>query len=584
MSNVKIEGGAIRIDGTPTQILSGTIHYFRVRPEQWRDRIGKARMMGLNTIETYLCHNLHEPHPGEFDFSGGLDFEHFLDEVAAAGLYAIVRPGPYICAEWENGGLPPWISAIPGIQLRCSNPAFLEVCDRYLNEVLPRLRKHLATAGGPVIAMQIENEYGSFGNDKKYLNHLRDLFLANRIDVPLFTSDGPSDWMIQGGTLPDVFQTLNFGSDAENAFASGRKYRPEGPDFCMEFWNGWFDHWGEQHHTRPAADAADTLDAILKNGGSVNFFVFCGGTNFGFMAGANGNGDQPGDYAPTVTSYDYDGPLSEAGDPTEKFFAFQSVIRKYHPDHPFGKPAPSPKAAYGAVPLRWSAPLFGELDRLADRRDFLKPPTMEECGQSYGFIHYRTHLNGPFSEPLYFPEVRDRVMAFLDGRYLGTVYRNDDSRRIPLTVPDGGGVLDLLVENTGRINYGPLVGRDQKGLLGGVGICWQLQSGFSVWNLELDNIDRVQYGAFAEAENIPAFHKGEFEIDTPCDTFLEFPGKKGVVWINGFNLGRYWEIGPGNTLYVPAPLLKKGRNEVVVLELHQLRDGAVRFVDAPNLG
>lgn len=583
MAEIEISGGAIRVGGVPTQIISGTIHYFRICREQWADRIAKAKMMGLNAIETYVCHNLHEPEPGRFDFSGMLDLEAFLGEIRKAGLYAIVRPGPYICAEWENGGLPAWLSVQPGVEFRCMNPAFLEANDRYLDALLPRVKEHLYTAGGPVIMMQIENEYGSYGNDKEYLEHVRQVFLRNGIDVPLFTSDGPCDWMLQGGTIPECFQTVNFGSRSAGAFAKSREYRPDGPDFCMEFWNGWFDHWGEKHHTRDAGDVAEELDAMLKSGASVNFYVFCGGTNFGFTAGANGNGEKPGDYAPTVTSYDYDSPLTEWGDPTPKFFACREVIRRYRPDAPFGTPEPVRKAAYGEVALTESAPLLGQLDRLAEKRESVRPPTMEACGQSFGFIHYRTKLSGPFRDRLYFPQVHDRVTAYADGAYLGTVYRNDEERFLPVETGPGGAVLDLLVENTGRINYGPLVGRDLKGLPLGVGVTWQMLSHFEVWNLELDDISNIRYGAFAEAENIPAFHRGEFEAEEIADTFLEFPGVKGIVWINGFNIGRYWNIGPGNTLYVPAPLLKKGRNEIAVLELHKLRGPCVVFTDRPQL-
>ena len=583
MAGVEISGGAIRIAGKPTQIISGPIHYFRIRPEQWRDRIAKAKMMGLNAIETYVCHNLHEPKPGQFDFAGMLDLEAFLGEIHRAGLYAIVRPGPYICAEWENGGLPAWLSARPGVEFRCMNPAFLAANDRYLNTVLPLVKKHLYTAGGPVIMLQIENEYGSYGNDKAYLRHVRQICLDNGIDVPLFTSDGPDDWMLQGGTIPECFQTVNFGSRSAEAFAQSRKYRPEGPDFCMDFWNGWFDHWGEEHHTRAADDVAQELDAMLKTGASVNFFVFCGGTNFGFTAGANGNGDRPGDYAPTVTSYDYDGPLTEWGDPTPKFFACQEVIRKYRPDAPFGTPSPVRKAAYGKAELTESAPLLEALDRLAAKHESVRPPTMEACGQNFGFIHYRTKLSGPFDNRLYFPEVRDRVMAWADGSYLGTVYRNDADRFLPVRTGPAGAVLDLLVENTGRINYGPLVGRDCKGLPLGVGITWQMLSNFEVWNLELDDLSGLVYGPFSAEENRPAFHRGSFDVTETAETFLEFPGVKGVVWINGFNIGRYWNIGPGNTLYIPAPLLRKGKNEIVVLELHKLNAPSVTLTDRPRL-
>lgn len=583
MGKVEVSGGAIRIDGKPVQMISGTIHYFRVHPELWRDRIEKAKMMGLNAIETYLCHNLHEPHKGEFDFSDMLDFERFLDEIHRAGLYAIVRPGPYICAEWENGGLPPWLSVEPGIDFRCSNPAFLEANDRYLNKVLPMVKKHLYTAGGPVVMMQIENEYGSYGKDRNYLEHIRQVYLRNGIDVPLFTSDGPCDWMLHGGTIPECYQTLNFGSRSEEAFRKGREYRPEGPDFCMEFWNGWFDHWGEKHHTRPAKDAAKELDAMLKAGASVNFYVFHGGTNFGFMAGANGNGAEAGDYGPTVTSYDYDAPLSESGDPTPKFFAFQEVIRKYRKDAAFGTPRPGRKQSPGRVKFIESAPLFGQLDRLSARRHALKPLTMEACGQSYGFINYRTVIDGPAEENLYFPEVRDRVSAYLDGEYLGTVYRNDANRRIPFRLKKETAVLDLLVENTGRVNYGPLVGRDLKGLPLGVCIGWQSQIEFDIWNLELDDISKVEYGEYRNAKEVPAFHRGYFEAEAGADTFVRIPGVKGVVWINGFNLGRYWNIGPCKTLYVPAPVLKEGRNQIVVLELHQLDVNSVKLTDKPKL-
>ncbi len=583
MAKVEVSQGAIRIDGKATQIISGTIHYFRVLPQLWRDRIEKAKMMGLNCIETYVSWNLHERTPGEFDFTGILDLEAFLDEVQRAGLYAIVRPGPYICAEWDNGGLPSYLSAVPEVEFRCMNEPFLCHYDRYLKEVLARVKGKQCSVGGPVILMQIENEYGSYGCDKEYLRHTRKRFLEGGIEVPLFTSDGPGDFMLQGGTLPECYQTVNFGTRSEEAFPKGREYRPEGPDFCMEFWNGWFDHWGEKHHTRPAEDAAGELDKMLSRGASVNFYMFHGGTNFAFTAGANGNGDVPGDYAPTITSYDYDAPLSECGDPTPKFFACQEVIRKYRPDAPFGAPKLGKKLPAFQVELKETAYLLPQLDKLAPKRKTVRPQTMEAAGQDFGFIHYRTKLSGPFKERLYFPEVRDRVMAFLDGKYLGTVYRNDAERKLPLETPAGGAVLDLLVENCGRINYGPLVGRDVKGLPLGVGVVWQMQSHFDMWNLRLEDLSKLKYAAFEETENQPAFHRGFFEVTDPADTFVEFPGVKGVVWINGFNLGRYWNIGPGNTLYVPAPLLRQGKNEIVVFELHKLSAPQVNFVEQLQL-
>ena len=583
MSKVEVCNRAVFIGGKAEQIISGTIHYFRVLPELWSDRIEKAKQLGLNCIETYVCHNLHEPAPGVFDFSGILDLERFLDEVKSAGLYAIVRPGPYICAEWENGGLPPWVCNIPDIDIRCSNPAFMEITDRYLDNLLPRLKKHLFTSGGPVIMMQIENEYGSYGKDKVYMRHIYERFLANGIDVPLFTSDGPYDHMLNGGTLPECFQTVNFGSRPQEAFENSRRHRPDSPDFCMEFWNGWFDHWGEEHHTRSAEDAVADLDYILGCGGSANLYVFHGGTNFGFNAGANGGVGQNDKYAPTVTSYDYDAPLSECGDPTEKYFAFQQVIRKYRPDAPFGTPQPGKKQAPAPVKFTQSATLWSQLDNLADKKHALKPLNMEKCGQSYGFINYRTILDGPFENDLCFPEVHDRVSAYIDGKYIGTVFRNDENKRLHAAVSEKSAVLDLLVENTGRINYGPMVGRDFKGLPLGVCIGYQQQINFDIWNLELKDISGVTYGEFQNLPQTPAFHRGVFNAQAGVDTFICTPGVKGVIWVNGFNLGRYWEIGPQKTLYIPGPLLKQGENEIVVLELHQLSGDSAKFTDTPEL-
>lgn len=586
MGTVQITHGQIRIDDQSAAIHAGVLHYFRLCPEHWADRIAKARMMGLNTIETYVPHNLHEPKPGHFDFSGRLDLARFLREVQAAGLHAIVRPGPYICAEWENGGLPSWLTADRTMDIRCSDEKFLAVTDRYLAACFEQIRSLQYTQGGPIILMQIENEYGSYGKDQLYLERMRRMFLDGGIDIPLLTSDGPSDPMLQGGTLPDCLQTLNFGSQSAQAFAKGRSYRPEGPDFCMEFWLGWFDHWGKAHHTRSAESVAVELDAMLAVGAHVNCFVFCGGTNFGFMNGANGLGEKPDDYWPTVTSYDYDGLLTECGDPTPKFFACQEVFRRYFPDRPYGTPLASVKRAYGQVPLTESASLLDQLDLLAPRRQFLTPPTMEASGQSYGFIHYRTQIRGPLDGHLYLPQVRDRALAYLDGVYLGAIYRKDAERKLPLRVAPGGGRLDLLVENLGRINYGPLLGRDHKGLPGGVcaGV-WQMQSDFDVWNLELSSLDGLCFEpAWRIADQVPTFYRGHFDVTDPQDTFLEFPGEKGVVWINGFNIGRYWDIGPGNTLYVPGPLLKTGRNEIIVLELHRLQASFITLVDAPNVG
>jgi len=581
MKNVVIENGKIIIDNKAEQIISGAIHYFRVLPELWEDRLLKAKQCGLNTIETYMCWNLHEPQEGKFNFDGLLNFEKFIKTAEKLGLWVIVRPGPYICSEWDNGGLPSWLMAKEGLRLRCMNKVYLAALEPFINEILTRLKKLQYTENGPVIALQVENEYGSFGNDHEYIRHVRQIFLDKGITVPLFTSDGPADHLIQGGTIPELTMTLNFGSDPTGAFAIGRKYRPEGPDFCMEFYDGWFDHWGEEHHERSFDDTADTLDQMLKMGANVNFYMFHGGTNFNFWNGANYADNK---LQPTVTSYDFGAPLNECGDPTEKYFAFQKIIKKYNKSAAYGTPEPSRKIAYNDVILTQSASLLDNLDLLGEKHDSITPESMEYWGQDFGFIHYRTQLSGPVNNfKIGLDKVHDRALLFLDGKYFATYYRNDEINEFDIDIPDGGVQLDILVENMGRINYGTEVGKDLKGILGGVRICTQYQHYWNTWTLPLDNIDKLCYGHFNQQTNQPAFHRGTMETHEVADTFLNFPGKKGCVWINGFNIGRYWETGPQKTLYIPNSLLKKGTNEIVIFELHKLYSNNLKFTVNTNL-
>jgi beta-galactosidase len=380
MSTFEISGKHFQYDGKPVRILSGAIHYFRVMPEYWRDRLLKLKACGLNTVETYVAWNMHEPKPGKFCFEGLTDIVRFIETAGELGLHVIVRPGPYICAEWEFGGLPAWLLADPDIRLRCYDKSWLEKVDRFYDELLSRLKPLLCTNGGPIIAMQVENEYGSYGNDKQYLYYLKEGMIRRGMDVLLFTSDGPMDEMLNGGTLPDVFKTVNFGSHPEEGFEKLLEYQPDKPMMCMEFWNGWFDHWGEPHHTRDAKDAADVLDRILKAGASVNFYMFHGGTNFGFMNGANNYGT----LEPTVTSYDYDSPVSEAGDLTEKYYEFKKVISKYTKVEDDILPEPISKKAYGKVTLDRYAGLFESLEKLSQPVHRTCPEPMEKLGQNYG--------------------------------------------------------------------------------------------------------------------------------------------------------------------------------------------------------
>lgn len=587
MSKVEFKEKSILIDGKKVQIISGAIHYFRVPAELWRDRLEKMSMCGLNCIETYMCWNLHEPEEGKYCFDGMLDFVKFIEIAQELGFYVIVRPGPFICAEWDNGGLPAWLMMKDGIEFRRMNTPYLEAVKKYYDVIMPMISKLQYDNGGPVIAVQVENEYGSYGHDREYIKTLRSYSSDNGITVPLFTADGGWDICIQGGIVDDSPMALTFGSRGLESFAIGRKYRPDDPAFCMEFWCGWFNHWGcGPHHTRDAASVADELDDMLHDNGNVNFYMFHGGTNFGFMSGANGF---PNDkYTPDVTSYDYDGILSECGDATDKYFAVQNVIKKYRPDAKFSTPVPAKKSAYGKIYFEKSAELYGDaIDAVTETKtQLLTPVCMEKLKQSYGFINYRTVIDGPVKAELGLWSVRDRALIYIDGKHVFTYYRNDESCRTSVFEFRDGAVLDILVENMGRINYGPLIGRDTKGICDGVSLGNQYRFNWETSTLPMNDLSKIDFKDFkGVVEDRPAFYKAILEIPAESDdTFIKFPGVKGVVWVNGHNLGRYWNIGPGSTLYVPAPFLKKGANEIIVFELEKLNRPYVNFTDKPELG
>ena len=579
----KVLDGKFLLNGKPKQLISGEIHYFRILPELWLDRLEKMKLMGLDAVQTYLAWNIHEPNEGDFNFTGIADFEKFVSLAGELGLMVIVRPGPYICSEWEFGGLPAWLLNKPGIKLRCMNKPYLEAVRRYFDQVMPRLKKLQCSAGGPIIAMQVENEYGSYGNDHEYIKHLHNLFLFHGIDVLLFTSDGPSDRNIPAGTIPGLLMTLNFGSKPEVAFKKGREYRPDGPDFCMEYWNAWGDHWGEKHHTRDSIENCQNLDYMLSVGASATIYMAHGGTSFGYMNGANDYCD--GKYLPYINSYDFDAPVNECGDASDKFYAYREIISKYKNGVSRDKPAPTKKIKYGNVALEQSVAVLDSVDTLARKHLSVEPETMEYFGQNYGFIHYRTRVTGNLVEQkLLFLGVHDRAQVFLDKKPIGSLNRGDANKALTISTPPEGAQLDVLVENMGRVNYGPMLRHEKKGLLDGVCLGYQHLFNWETWCLPMENLSKLKFGPLENNEDIPAYHRGHFTANEQGDTFLKVPGKKGVCWINGFNLGRYWEIGPQRTLYVPAPLIRKGRNEIIILELHRLDDLYVELTDNHELG
>ncbi|MFC4306914.1 glycoside hydrolase family 35 protein [Cohnella boryungensis] len=587
MATFAVQGNDFSYEGTPLRLLSGAIHYFRIVPEYWEDRLLKLKACGFNTVETYVPWNIHEPKEGDFRFDGLADVERFVRLAGELGLHVIVRPSPYICAEWEFGGLPAWLLADSNLRLRCYDTAYLAKVDAYFDELLPRLKPLLCTNGGPIIAMQIENEYGSYGNDTRYLVYIRDAMIARGMDVLLFTSDGPEDHMLQGGKVPGVLETVNFGSKPSEAFRKLREYQPEGPLMCMEFWNGWFDHWMEEHQTRPALEVAEAFEEMLAEGASVNFYMFHGGTNFGFLNGAN----HIKRYEPTVNSYDYDTLLSEWGEPTEKYWAVRKVLERHAKLPEPQLPEPIAKRAYGEVLLTEAAELFGQLDGLTAPVQRTCPEPMEKVGQAYGFIVYSTRISGPRSGmSLTLQDVRDRALVFADGKYIGAVERWNPVE-LPLEVPPEGLKLDILVENMGRINYGPLM-RDSKGITEGVRLGNQFLYGWTIYPLPLESLEPLKFSPLTGRESgrgaetaQPAFYRGTLTVTEKADTFLRLDGwTKGAAFLNGFNLGRYWEAGPTRTLYIPAPLLREGDNELVVFELHGTEKAVVRFTDQAHLG
>lgn len=577
------------LDGQPFRILSGAIHYFRVHPAYWEDRLRKLKACGFNTVETYCCWNLHEKQEGEFDFTGMLDLKRFLEIAQEVGLYAIVRPGPFICAEFDYGGLPYWLNRYP-IHLRCYDELYLEKVRTYFKRLCEEIRPQLGENGGNVIAMQVENEYGSYGNDKEYLRAIADIYKENGMNCLYFTSDGYANFMLTSGTLPEYVATCNFGSRGQTAFETFRKYRKNEPFMCTEFWNGWFDHWGEAHHVRAAEDVVKEMEEILDvndGNGNLNFYMFHGGTNFGFTNGANHDAK----YMPTITSYDYDCPVSECGDLTEKYFMVKEALEKR-----FGKVENIPvadlkKAAYGKVELTKRGGLFHNLNNISKPVTSAYPQTMEELKLPFGFVMYSTTLRGEFGDgeerkmPVVLENMRDRALIYVNGELKGIKEADmdrDDEVLLSFKLEDEVH-LDILVENMGRTNYGSKMG-EKKGLTG-VRIGAIHHSGWTMHPFELTDLSSVEYTEYQEGQ--PAFFCGNFTVEEePCDTFLRLDGfTKGAAFVNGFHLGRYWnEKGPQRTLYIPAPVLKKGHNEIVIFELEKTESTFVTLEDTPDLG
>ncbi len=571
------------LNGEPFKIISGAFHYFRTVPEYWQDRLEKLVNMGCNTVETYIPWNFHEPKKGEFRFDGMHDIERFIQLAEKLGLYIIIRPSPYICSEWEFGGLPAWLLRDRNMRLRCSYEPYLNAVKEYYSVLIPKLVPHQCDRSGGIILMQLENEYGYYGNDTAYLEFLRDTLRELGVTVPFVTSDGPwSEPIFKSGMVDGALPTGNFGSGAEWQFGQMRKFIGEDkPLMCMEFWNGWFDAWGEEHHTTSPEKAAAELDELLKRG-SVNFYMFEGGTNFGFMSGRNG-GSKTGD----VTSYDYDAPLTEDGQITEKYRLFKEVIAKYADIHEIPLTTEIRRKAYGRISCTGKTDLFSVLDKISVPVKSSYPLTMEDIGQNYGYILYRMKIgDGETVNEIRLEGAADRVQCYHNGKYVYTAFAENMWEKFEPQQKRTGGIIDLLCENTGRENFGTGLENQRKGISCGVKINDHRQFGFEFFPLPLDEkqIAALDFGS-GYIENAPAFYRFELDIDEPCDTFLDTGGfGKGCAFVNGFNIGRFWEIGPQKRLYIPAPLLHRGNNSIIIFETEGKAAEEILLADKGCLG
>jgi len=573
------------LNDEPFKIISGAIHYFRVVPEYWQDRLEKLKAMGCNTVETYIPWNMHEPKKGEYRFEGMLDVARFVNIAQELGLYVILRPSPYICAEWEFGGLPGWLLAEDGMRLRtCYEPFLNHIADYYdkLFEIISPLQINY---GGPVIMMQVENEYGYYGSDSAYLEKMKQMMVDRGVVVPLITSDGPYNESLVCGRIEGVLQTGNFGSHTKERFELLKKHIGDKPLMCAEFWVGWFDHWGNGGHMRGNLEqSVEDLDEMLRQG-NVNIYMFQGGTNFGFMNGSN----YYDELTPDVTSYDYDGILTEDGQITEKYKRYKEVVVKYAPIPEVEFTTDIKRIAYGKLTVKEKTSLFENLENLSEKTSSPFPVCMEKLGQNYGYILYRSKLEKEQNfEKIKLWKANDRANILVDEQPVLTLYDREllVEHEIKENRPDvsSNPNIDILVENMGRVNFGPRMDDQRKGIDGCVQINGHIHHNWDMYSLPLEDISKVDFSKDYKAA-VPAFYRFEFEAEEIGDTFLDFEGwGKGCVFVNGFNIGRYWEIGPQKRLYIPGPLLKKGKNEIVVFETEGKVKDTIELKDEPDIG
>lgn len=575
------------LDGEPIKLLSGAIHYFRIHPSDWHHSLYNLKALGFNTVETYVPWNLHEPKEGEFDFSRLLNIEEFIETAESLDLMVIIRPTPYVCAELEFGGLPAWLLN-KNCRIRSSDSVFMEYVDQFYKVLLEKLVPYQMTNGGPVIMMQIENEYGSYGEDKEYLIGIKEIMEKYGINIPLFTSDGTWENALESGSMitEGILPTGNFGSDGKENFRKLKefheKYDKTYPLMCMEFWGGWFNHWGQPINQRDTEELAEAVREVIELG-SINLFMFHGGTNFGFTTGTSGRKDYD---LPQITSYDYGAPLDEQGNPTDKYFAIQQVVKEVLPEVEQFEPLVKESMAFENIELKNKVSLFNVIDEVSEKVESKYPLTMEELEHYYGYVLYRTKIN-QFDEEsiLKVVDASDRVQVFVNEEYVTTQYQYDIGNDISIVANPGELQVDLLIENIGRVNYGyKLLGEAQrKGIRTGVMHDKHFVNDWEQYKIDFSKVDALDFDK-EWIENTPGFYQFEFDLSevTMEDTYLDVSQfGKGIVLVNGFNIGRYWNAGPTESLYIPKHLLNEGLNKITLFETEGISADEIRLVDEP---
>jgi beta-galactosidase len=571
---------AFLLDGKPFQMISGEIHYPRIPRQCWRSSIKAAKAMGLNTIGTYVFWNLHEPEKGKYDFSGDKDILEFVKIAQQEGMWVILRPSPYVCAEWEFGGYPYWLLNEEGLVVRSKEPKYLNAYRNYIKEVGKLLAPTQVNHGGNVLMVQLENEYGFYASDKEYLKINKEMFIEAGFDGLLYTCD-PS-YTMKNGHLPGMLPAVNGGDKPEAIKKIIREnHDGKGPFYIAEWYPAWYDVWGKPHHTVPPTKALNYLDSVLTAGISINMYMFQGGTTRGFMNGANFDRHIP--YQPQITSYDYDSPLDEAGNPTEKFMQFRQLIARHLPAGQVlpDVPAKRPTIAIPSIVLDKATPIFNNLPVPVKNK---YPQTFEKLNQAYGYVLYRTTLNHQKSGWFRINGLRDYAIVMVNGKRAGILDRRLAQDSIMLNIPNGKVQLDILVENLGRVNFGPFIMDNHKGITESAELNEKELTNWEMYSLPFETVDSRKIIDTKITDDSPVLRKGYFNLQNTGDTYLDMSQwGKGCVWINGHHLGKYWEIGPQQTLFVPAEWLIMGVNEIIVLELHKPNQNTIQGLEKPIL-